>query len=116
VQGGARCPEGHPLVLVPGSENGWLCDLCGEHKPGEEAAWRCGEDRRWGRGGGCDYDVCQGCLDTHTAAASRLPHPGDPIPCSRLHPYFHPSPYQAPHPPRHTFIGYSQETRRRTRC
>ena len=72
-QGGARCPEGHPLVLVPGGGSGWSCDLCGESKA--EAAWRCGEDRRWGRGGGCDYDVCQDCFDTHAAIAMSLEAP-----------------------------------------
>ena len=38
---------------------GWTCDVCGESRTGE--AWRCQEDKRRGRGGRCDYDVCSGC-------------------------------------------------------
>ena len=62
VQGGPGCPEGHTLALTEGSLNWWWCDLCGEERERTEAAWRCSEDRRQGRGGSCDYDVCTDCV------------------------------------------------------
>ena len=54
----SRCPEGHKLELS-GEDRPWTCDVCGEGR--SEEGWRCQEDKRWGRGGECDYDVCSGC-------------------------------------------------------
>ena len=42
-----------------GGDADWICDLCGGDKAG--TVWRCSQDKRWGQGGGCDYDVCTGC-------------------------------------------------------
>ena len=66
VQGGASCPAGHILHLGEENREGsWKCDLCGLSKSKTVAAWTCGEDRRWGRGGACDYDVCSACMDSY---------------------------------------------------
>ena len=62
MQGGPGCEEGHVLALAEGSLTRWLCDLCGEKREGTVAAWRCSEDKRQGRGGSCDYDVCTECV------------------------------------------------------
>jgi len=59
VQGGGRCPEGHPLFLRrEGGERGWICDLCDESKAKKDEPWRCAEDS-------CDYDVCSTCMDKY---------------------------------------------------
>ena len=55
----SSCPEGHQLELSGEDKGGWRCDVCGEGR--SEEGWRCQEDKRWGRGGECDYDVCSGC-------------------------------------------------------
>ena len=55
----SRCPEGHQLELSRGYMGDWTCDVCGEG--GSKEGWRCQEDKRWGRGGECDFDVCSGC-------------------------------------------------------
>jgi hypothetical protein len=55
----SSCPEGHQLELSGEDKGGWRCDVCGEGR--SEEGWRCEEDKRWGRGGECDYDVCSGC-------------------------------------------------------
>ena len=65
VQGGPGCPEGHILALTEGSLVWWWCDLCGEERERTEAAWRCSEDWRQGRGGSCDFDVCTDCVYRH---------------------------------------------------
>ena len=39
--------------------------MCGKRKAGTEGGWRCSQDKRWGQGGGCDYDVCTGCVKEH---------------------------------------------------
>ena len=66
MQGGASCPEGHPLLLGGETgEFGWTCDLCGESKAKNEKPWKCEENKMWGRGGSCDYDVCSACMDKY---------------------------------------------------
>ena len=55
----SSCPEGHQLELSGEDKGGWTCDVCGEGR--SEEGWRCEEDKRLGRGGECDYDVCSGC-------------------------------------------------------
>ena len=57
----------------------WICDVCGEEGTGE--AWRCTEDKRWGRGGRCDYDVCSGCRQEYKV--SRWKWTGEAQACFR---------------------------------
>ena len=75
---------GHSLdILVPEKEAGpWQCDA-GNNCPqvskssssihgsqasyngynnGQGGAWRCDKDKRWRRGGTCDFDVCVTCM------------------------------------------------------
>ena len=72
VQGGAGCPEGHLLALAEGSLKRWWCDLCEEERERTEAAWRCSEDKRQGRGGSCDFDVCTSCVHRHQVSVRGL--------------------------------------------
>ena len=55
-----KCPKGHKLAPCDARESGdWICDKCDKRSNGQ--SWRCSEDKRETKDGGCDYDLCSTC-------------------------------------------------------
>ena len=58
---GETCLKGHQLLHSTATQI-WICDGCKIAYNIGEIAWRCKEDKRWGQGGKCNYDVCFWCI------------------------------------------------------
>ena len=55
-----KCPKGHKLAPCDARESGdWICDKCDKRSNGQ--SWRCSEDKRETKDGGCDFDLCSTC-------------------------------------------------------
>lgn len=66
--GAPRCAAGHVLVRTAASGRAWCCDRCDE-EGGSAPSWRCA---------GCDYDVCDGCVEKASIAALFANPPASP--------------------------------------